>query len=234
LIYKLNLFINNKMENIDIHKVSLLFTIKKNQLKMVKRRGYNIEREEALLEYTLDDFLENFLTSSKETSRSILTQYSPYYENDEGDRLVVYFPDARKGKDLGVEEVNDSIKEMIKYKAKNIIIITPNPLSSTARKKVEELPSYHISVFLDNEMMHDPTEHYLTPEHRALSVEEQRDFLERNKLSIDQLPIINVKDKIVRYYGFRQGQIIEIKRINYYDTMVQNTIAYRAVKDSMI
>jgi DNA-directed RNA polymerase subunit H (RpoH/RPB5) len=221
---------------IDRYKARILFTIKKNQLKMVSRRGYNIEKELGILEdYNLDDFLEVFLPLSKKTnnlSRSILSYFSPYYENEKGDRLVAFYTDAKKDKkELGVDAVNDAIEEMMKYKAKNAIIITPKPISSAARKRIIELPSYNISVFLDNEMTFDPTEHYLTPKHEALSVEEQRDFLERNNISIDQLPIILTSDKIVRYYGFRQGQILKISRTNFYDSMVQETFSYRAVKE---
>jgi DNA-directed RNA polymerase subunit H (RpoH/RPB5) len=227
------------MENVDEHKAQLLFTIKKNQLKMVQRRGYDIEKERAILEdYTLENFLEVFLPLSEKTnilSRSILSYFSPYYENEKGDRLIVYFPDAKKDKkELGVEAVNEAIEELMNNKAKNAIMITPKPISSAARKRIEELPSYNITVFLDNEMTYDPTEHYLTPEHIPLSVEEQRDFLERNNISIDQLPIILTNDKIVRYYGFRQGQVIKIKRTNYYDSMVQETIGYRAVKQETL
>lgn len=227
------------VDKVDKHKAQILFTIKKNQLKMVQRRGYNIEKEIGILEdYTLENFLEVFLPLSEKTnilSRSILSYYSPYYENEKGDRLIVYFSDSKKDKkELGVEAVNDAIEEMMNNKAKNAILITPKPISSSARKRIDELPSYNISVFLDNEMTYDPTEHYLTPEHKALTVEEQRDFLERNDISIDQLPVITTADKIVRYYGFRQGQILEIKRINYYDTMVQETIGYRAVKQQTL
>ena len=88
-------------------------------------------------------------------------------------------------------------------------------------------------VFLENEMTYDPTEHYFTPEHRVLKLEEQRDFLKRNNLSIEQLPIILTSDMLVRYYGFLPGQIIEINRTNLYDTIVTNSLSYRAVKTDL-
>jgi len=224
---------------IDKHKAYLLFNIKKNQIKMVQRRGYNVEKEIAILEdYDLNNFIEVFLPLANEKNksiRSVLSEYSPYYENEEGDRLIVYYTETKKyKKELGVEAINEAIEEMMSYKAKNSIIITTKAISSAARKRIEELPSYNISVFLDDEMSFDPTEHYLTPKHEPLSVEEQRDFLERNNISIDQLPIITTSDKISRYYGFRQGQIIKIYRTNFYDTMVQETISYRAVKQNTI
>ena len=218
--------------NIDEHEVGKLFEIKKNQLKLVERRGYNIEREKNLLTITLEDFMNAYIPfaqNSKKTFRQVLSQT---YENDSGDKLVVYYADAPKDtSQLGVDSLGDAIYEMDRYKAKNGIIITSKSLSPAARKKVEGLVSYNIYIFLEDEMAYDPTEHYLTPEHRALSVDEQRDFLSRNDLSIDLLPLILTTDMIVRYYGFRPGQVIEVKRVNMYNTIVQESVSYRAVKE---
>ena len=40
-------------------------------------------------------------------------------------------------------------------------------------------------------------------------------------------------DMISRYYGFQTGQVIKINRTNLYDTIVQNSISYRAVKEDI-
>jgi DNA-directed RNA polymerase I, II, and III subunit RPABC1 len=155
------------------------------------------------------------------------------YES-ETSKVYVYFADQKKTtKQLGVDIVADAISTADKYGTKNLILITPVPLTSSARKKVEELVSYTVSIFLESEMVYDPTEHYFTPEHRALSSSEQRDFLKRNNLSIDQFPIILTTDMISRYYGFRPGQVIEIKRVNMFDSLVQNPLSYRVVKEDV-
>jgi DNA-directed RNA polymerase subunit H (RpoH/RPB5) len=220
------------MEEIDQDKARNLFTIKKNQLKMVRRRGYSIEREEALLSYTLNDFLETYIPfaeSSKKSLRNILTQ--PYKKED-GTQIVAYYAEPNiDTTQLGVEPLAEFILEMDKYKCKNGILISAKNLSPSARKKIESLLNYNIHFFLESEMIYDPTEHYFTPEHRVMEVEEQRQFLSRNNLSIDQLPIILTTDIISRYYGFVPGQVIEIKRFNLYDSIVQNSLAYRAVKE---
>jgi len=221
------------MEDIDTRAVSLLFEIKKNQLKLVNRRGYNIDRERALLSLSLKDFLNSYIPyaqKQKKTLREVLTQV---YENDKGDRIVVYYADVPKGaSQLGVEPVSDAIYDLDKWKSKNGIIITAKPLSSSARKQLERLVNYNIQIFLESEMGYDPIEHYLTPEHIALTPEEQREFLDKNKLSIDQLPIILDIDMISRYYGFRPGQVIRINRVNMFDTLVQHSVGYRVVKES--
>ena len=224
---------------IDEEKSVRLFNIKKNQLKLVRRRGYNIDREEPLLSYKLQNFLDAYVPFAKKnrkTLRNVLSQvYQKEVETESGskiERLYVFYADPdTKHKQLGVETLGEMITEMDRNKAKNGILITPMNLSSQSKKKIEELLTYNIHVFLESEMAYDPTEHWLVPAHRPLGVEEQRGFLERNKISIDQIPIILATDMISRYYGFKPGQVIEIKRANLYETLVQESLSYRVVKD---
>lgn len=222
------------MDNVDTRSVNSLFNIKKNQLKMVERRGYNIERERSLLSLTLKDFMDAYIPfakKKKKTLREVLTQV---YENDDGDRLVVYFADIPdKSSKMGVDAMTDVIHELDNRKTKSGIVITPKNLSPSAKKQIERLVNYTIQIFLESEMGYDPIEHYLTPEHIALSKEEQRDFLTKNDISIDQLPIMLDTDMISRYYGYRAGQVIKINRINMYNTLIQKSISYRAVKEEV-
>ena len=216
--------------NIDIVKTRKLFEIKKNQLKMVRRRGYDISKEEPLLGYTFQQFSDVYIPFAKKQKKSLREVFSTTYENKEGKKLVVYFAES-SGKQLGVDALGEVLKEMEKQKTKNSIIITSIPLSSSSRKKIADLLTYNIYTFMENEMAYDPTEHFLVPEHRPLSVEEQRDFLVRNDISIDQIPTMLTSDIISRYYGFQPGQVIEIKRTNLYDTIVQHSLSYRVVKE---
>ena len=225
------------MADVDVGKVGKLFIMKKNQLKMLRRRGYDITKEESLLSYTLKDFMKIYLPFAKKAGKTLRGVLSQTYEKivdekQKPERLYVFFAEEdSKHKQLGVDILGEMISDMDKFRAKNGILISPVPLSSSSKKKIEELLSYNIYVFMENEMAYDPTEHYLTPAHRALTIEEQRDFLSKNNISIDQIPIILSSDMISRYYGFKPGQIIEIKRINLYETLIQESLAYRAVKE---
>lgn len=222
------------MSEIDESAVEKLFTIKRNQLKMVRRRGYNIEKqEENILSVDLQSFLDVYIPFAKKEKKSLRKVLSRPYTNDEGEKILVFYADVPRTKQLGVEEFKVMIETADKHNAKNLILITPVNLSSAVNKNIQELEGYNIYVFLENEMTYDPTEHYFTPEHKALGVEEQREFLKRNNLSLEQLPIILTSDMMVRYYGFRPGQIIEINRTNLYDAIVQNSLSYRAVKTDL-
>lgn len=222
------------MDDVDTKSVNSLFNIKKNQLKMVRRRGYNIDREKNLLSLTLKDFINAYIPfaqKKKKTLREVLTQF---YENDSGDRIVVYYADIpTKSSKMGVETLTDVIHELDSKKTKTGIIITPKELSPSAKKQLERLVNYNIQVFIEYELGYDPTEHYLTPEHIALTKDEQREFLVKNNISIDQLPILLDTDPIAKYYGYKSGQVIKINRINMYDTLVQKSLSYRAVKEDV-
>jgi DNA-directed RNA polymerase subunit H (RpoH/RPB5) len=218
-------------------QVNRLFQIKKNQLKLVQRRGYNIDREKNLLAITVQDFEEAYIPFAEKHKKTLRGVLSQTYQKDDGEKtekLYVYYADIpSETSQLGVDAVGDAIYEMDRIKAKNGILITPRQLSSQAQKKIEGLVSYNIYIFMEDEMYYDPTEHVLTPEHIPLTASEQRDFLKRNNLSIDQLPIILTTDIIVRYYGFKVGQIIQINRTNFYETIVQNSLSYRVVKEDI-
>jgi len=219
--------------DIDLQEGYKLFEIKKTQIKMVKRRGYNVGDEENLLNYTAEQFLDIYVPYAKSQNKSVRNILTTYYKNDDGSRLYVYYADITDKKKLGVETIEDFIRGLDEKKARNGIIITSKPLTTESKKKIQNLLTYNIYTFTEDEMSYDPTEHYLTPEHVALSADEQREFLMKNDLNIDQLPIILNTDMISRYYGFKTGQIIKINRINLYDTIVQNSVYYRAVREDI-
>lgn len=222
------------MDKIDLNAAQRLFTVKKNQLKMVERRGYKVEKQEKdLFKTSLEGFLEAYVPFAKKKKQSLRSILSRPYDSETGSVYVYFADQGKSSKQLGVDIVTDAIATTDKYNTKNLILITPVPLTPSARKKVEELVSYTVSIFLETEMVYDPTEHYFTPKHRALSTQEQRDFLQNNNLSVDQLPIILTTDMISRYYGFRPGQVIKIDRVNMFPTLVQNSLSYRVVKEDV-
>jgi len=217
---------------VDPEIVAKLFEIKKNQLKMVDRRGYNIDRERSLLQLTLPQFANSYVKFAREkntTFRSILTNV---YENSVGKRILVYYADVpASSTQLGVEGVGDAIVQMTKYQLHDAIIITAKQLSPPAVKHINGLVAYNIQIFLEEEMAYDPTEHFLVPKHIPLSSDEQRLFLQKNGLTIDQLPIIRTDDTIIKYFGLRAGRIVKIERENMYETMILKSVCYKAVKE---
>jgi DNA-directed RNA polymerase subunit H (RpoH/RPB5) len=217
----------------DLEVVSRLFEVKKNQLKMIQRRGYNIDREKNILQLTLVQFSGPYVKFAQDKNTSFRSILTNVYENlSSGKKILVYYADVPSSStQLGVEGVGDAIDNMRKYNLHDAVIITAKQLSPPAVKHVSGLVAYNIQIFLEEELGYDPTEHFLVPKHTPLTDDEQRLFLEKNSLSIDQLPIIRTDDVIIKYLGLRAGRIVKIERKNMYETMIIDSVCYKAVRE---
>ena len=73
-----------------------------------------------------------------------------------------------------------------------------------------------IEIFLVSELLFNVMDHVYCPTHRLCSVEETATVLKKLGVSsaekYDKLPSILAKDPVMRYYGIRQGNLIEITR----------------------
>jgi DNA-directed RNA polymerase I, II, and III subunit RPABC1 len=219
-------------QDIDSNAAAMLFEVKKNQLKMMQRRGYDIDREKNLLKITLEQFLAAYIPHAQKQRRSLRSVLTNVYENEAGERILVYYADvSHDSTQLGLSEISAAIAEMEKYKLRNAVIITQKSLSPSATKHIAGLVSLNIQIFLEEEMSYDPTEHFLVPEHIPLTMEEQTQLLQEKDLDIDQLPVILTTDIMARYYGLRGGRVVKIVRTNMYQTMVIKSLSYRVVKE---
>lgn len=223
--------------DIDPKIAAQLFEVKKNQLLMIERRGYNIDKERGLFSIRPDQFISTYVPFAKSQGKTFRAVLTNVYQNDQGQRILVYYadipPTATK---LGVSAIEDAVADMTKYQLRNAVIISANDLTPDASKKIAGLIAYNIQIFLEQEMAYDPTAHFLVPKHIPLTIEEQREFLNQKKndepsFTIDQLPIILADDVIARYYGLRGGRVVRIERENMYESMIINSVTYKVIKE---
>lgn len=221
------------MSDIDPSIVARLFEVKKNQLKMVERRGYNIpDFEKKIYTTTLPRFAQGYIEYADNNNKTFREVLRTIYENDSGDKLYVFYADSGPGTtQLGIEYVKPLVADMERYGIRNGIVIIPKKLSSDAAKAITGMISKNIQVFLEEEMAYDPTEHYLTPKHIPLTREQQDKFLHDNNIDIDQLPVILSSDIISRYYGLVSGQVVRIERENLFESMVMKSVCYKVIQD---
>lgn len=66
--------------------------------------------------------------------------------------------------------------------------------------------------FSEDELVVDITEHELVPEHQLLSPQEKAHLLKQYGLEERQLPQIQKRDPIARYFGAQKGQVFRIVR----------------------
>ena len=216
---------------IDPKIVALLFNVKKNQLKMVKRRGYDITKEKNILLITEQQFAQTYIPFAESQNKSLREVLTYVYEDNNGKRLLVYYADANDDTvKLGISEVAPVIVQMKQYGVGDAIIISSKALSPSANKHIQGLLSYTIQVFDEIEMAYDPTAHFLVPKHIPLTREEAQEFLSSNNIDIEELPNILSDDIIAKYYGLRQGDIVRIERENMFETSIIKSVSYKAIK----
>lgn len=137
------------------------------------------------------------------------SQFGYSYLTDE--KILLYIPPI-------IDGVLDKIKNeqthylyflIDKYKCTNAIV----PYSAIAPISLDNIKSYEIfqiELFPFEKLLFDPTEHELVPEHYLLKPEEIQ--IELKGISPDNLPRILETDAIVKFYGWKKGGVIRIKR----------------------
>lgn len=220
--------------------------VKVNQIKMVKMRGYNINKEENdLLDQDEEDstyFKDIFPTVSD------LTQIYTHQDPKRG-TLFVFYLFIFKEREVGGEEIIPYIDQLEKSGCIESILITDRPISqqplerlntmtelhlaslkdkqSTLHLKAERLP-FFIQHFRFSDLSYNPMEHISVPKHRILPPDERSALLK--KITLGKLPNIKYADPISHYLGAKPGQIIEITRTS----IIQNSAVGQYISYSSI
>lgn len=232
--------------------MSTLAKIKQNQIEMVRTRGYTIPASEIPIDNITD-----------RTDRATLNQV--YSHPRRGDLYVAYLP-SPKDATIGVDVVRRLMTQLGKMNPipKELMLISKEPLGAYtvdylnnmqrsrdgSTMPIEPPNPIHptdIQHFYDVDLTYNPVLHYLVPKHEALSDAEAREFLLKNRLTLQQLPILTYTDMstrvkkarrpgavsgdpIVNYYRWRPNQIIRITRENFLtETLIDSIISYRRV-----
>lgn len=128
--------------------------------------------------------------------------------------LLVYYEGKASNQITTVSKslVETFVQTALGMKVGYAILIVDSPLSSDANKILLALTTIRWQVFQDYELKYNVTKHIYVPLHELLSREETRQKLIQMKSNKSQLLIINIIDPIVRYYGWKAGDIIKIHR----------------------
>mmetsp|Transcript_5443 Transcript_5443/g.23139 ORF Transcript_5443/g.23139 Transcript_5443/m.23139 type:complete len:132 (-) Transcript_5443:772-1167(-) len=92
------------------------------------------------------------------------------------------------------------------------IMIMSEGLTPSAADAISKLDRYRIEPFLENELLVNITHHVLVPKHEMLSKAEKKALLKRYKLKESQLPRVQQRDPVSRYYGLSPGDVVRITR----------------------
>lgn len=205
-----------------------LLQVKQTQLEMIRDRGFDISEEENILEMSPYDFLDYVKTLLKERRqkqkqsvkldkkidyRNILNQI---YEHEDGDRqAIVAYSDviARNKKHVEQAPADRFVKYIIDHEelVTDAIFIASTQLCNNAKQVLLNSP-VKPDLFFDDDLRYNPKDHVDTPLHEKLSDEEVKTLLSEAKIPRQKFPIIKSTDNIVKYFGWRAGDIIRTTR----------------------
>jgi DNA-directed RNA polymerase I, II, and III subunit RPABC1 len=225
------------------------FEIKKTLLEMIRDRGYDISEETHIL--YMDDgsfttYYNSLLDKCKEKQKIsnlesfLLFSSNTYYSVNKTDLkiLKIGFLELKANK----AKINsDQISELIstlKIQPKNskkeycdeLILIINNEIVTLAKKQLDDLTSVNTSIFFDKELFYNPTNHIDCPQFYLLTENEKTDLIRNLKCKLSDFLIIKHSDPVIKYYGWKRGQIVKIIRDDEsYNVISPLSINYRVI-----
>lgn len=187
-------------------EASRLYRVRKTTLKMLAQRGYNIDNR--IMEQTTSSFAQQY---GREVDRSKLELFLEKTD-DSTDQIMVFWPEDEK---VGVNPIKALAQKMRELGAKSALIIVRQDVTAFAKKGIGYIQTQQkivLQVWRECDLLVDITEHELVPTHEVLDDHAKRELLKRYRLKPGQLPRIQHKDPVARYYGMEKGQVVKITR----------------------
>lgn len=199
----------------DLKFAALVLNVKRNQIKMMERRGFypSIE-DEPFKTITPDVFAK---------SQLVLDGRYQHPKPEIGRVLVLYYLDRQKKP--GTDFISSIAVRMNNERYNKAFLISPLELTPPARN------NFVFGIFfLFAELAYDILAYKDTPHHEVVPDDQKKALLEELKCPINQLPCIFDSDPVCKMYGFADGQIVKItRRSNYVASISGTAVNYRLV-----
>ncbi|KAK2426424.1 DNA-directed RNA polymerases II and IV subunit 5A, variant 2 [Trifolium repens] len=183
-------------------EITRLYRIRKTVMEMLRDRGYLVGDFEVNM--SKHEFREKFGDNMKREDLVI----NKTKKDKPSDQIYVLFPEEVK---VGVNTLRTYARRMKSENVYKSILVCQSSLTNQAQNFI--LASrIHIEIFQEAELLVNVKDHVLVPEHQVLTDTEKKTLLERYTLKETQLPRIQVKDPVARYYGLNRGEVVKIIR----------------------
>mmetsp|Transcript_29145 Transcript_29145/g.71105 ORF Transcript_29145/g.71105 Transcript_29145/m.71105 type:complete len:147 (-) Transcript_29145:344-784(-) len=134
-----------------------------------------------------------------------------------------------KTKKLSTSAISVYETKMNTHQTNRAIIIVDEKVTTMAHQAIERIgDKYTMEVFLVPELLINITKHRYVPKHTILTSKEKQALLKKYQLKETQLPRMNKRDAISRFYGLKHGQVVKISRKS---ETAGRYITYRIVLD---
>lgn len=137
-------------------------------------------------------------------------------EKNDSSQLIIFFSQVAK---LNVATLKEYIKELENNGITHTIIIYNEKVTASVNKVIDNVYHLQIELFQAKTLRFNITHHNLYNPHIRLNDQEKQQFIKKYGT---QIPQILRTDPICRYFNFKEGDILKIKRKN-------DNIAYRIV-----
>jgi DNA-directed RNA polymerase I, II, and III subunit RPABC1 len=186
---------------------SRLFRIRKTTLKMLSSRGYIVEEDK--ISQSAKEFLAEF--PGGDVTREQLQMFLEK-EDDAADQIMVVFMEDDT---VGVKPIKMLTDKMQKLNATRALMVVKHNITPFAKSAIAVCQTQQkitLEVWRESELLVDITEHELVPTHEVLDDQSKAELLARYRLKPGQLPRIQHRDPVARYYGMEKGQVVKITR----------------------
>lgn len=214
-----------------------LITVKKNQIRMMRDRGFELDDEdEKILGYTDDEFIKHMKIKLDMTDDKKNYLINKLYTKKDSDGNIeknyVYYIFSRSDK-VKTEDIKDLIDFSVKSDIRKFDIISMNVFHSSADGKLKKLTNTKFKIWSYDELIKYIFDSKYVPRYRSLSRKELDEiFYQYGKVLIDrsQLPRIIIDDPVCKFMDFQVGQILEFVFKDFFgNSLVNEKLKYRQV-----
>jgi DNA-directed RNA polymerase subunit H (RpoH/RPB5) len=205
----------------DNELLQVLVIAKRSQVQMFIDRGFvPPETETAWLTMTLEAAIDRLRITSPELRADDLEALY----NEPEPRWVCWVPTIAS---VTVEMVRTLLDRARGLPTRRMMLVCHHPPSDQAQSLLDNL---NAEVWTFSQLLNNPHNSFLVPEHTPLTDDEKTTLLRTLGVPLSKLPLMFVTDPIARWYGFRVGQVIRIRRRELIGLNAGTTnIYYRAV-----
>mmetsp|Transcript_34416 Transcript_34416/g.67278 ORF Transcript_34416/g.67278 Transcript_34416/m.67278 type:complete len:217 (-) Transcript_34416:1093-1743(-) len=190
-----------------------LFKVRRTILQMLRDRSYVVFETQEDLEMPRFLFEQKFVKNFQ-VIRSDLEINRSKWLSDNTRILVVFIEGEKEKSTIGVKSIRGFCERIKQEGFQNSIIILHGKLTSHAKQAINSINALDdkIEYFSESELIINITEHNLVPKHEIITEEEAKSLFKRYSIKENQLPRINKKDPIARYFGLQKNKIMKIIR----------------------
>lgn len=229
------------------------FDIYKNAINMISLRKYIVDDKE--LNLSLEDFQKdiningfrgdlmnqiNLFIKNERLKESYILKPTNVYDHSFLEtttrentkikkRCIILYILSDKNIDKDIKQLISRI--IYEFYIEECILISEKDLNSTALREFSDKNlNCFIQFFFNNEMIFNCIDSIYGSEYIVMSLDESKDFLDKNSLKSHQLPSFCIDSPVVKYYGVKYGQIIKcIRKSMIEGFLLDEEVFYRIV-----